>query len=334
MAQDAGTKADILRTIKRLCRSGTPLNYSAVRRSHGRLLARACRQFGSWDAALQAAGLDHEKIRRCPCWSKKEICEQLRDLHKKRLFPDIRTLSEKYPKLFWACCRHFGGGLAALQAAGIDYEQLLGEHPRRWTKARIIAEIQRRDKEGQTLCLAAILREEPRLKRFCYAVLHQFGKWSQALRAAGLHPDAVRNRQRKWPRERVIQEIRRRHVEGKLLNTDRMLREDLALHTAGRRHFGTWKKAVEQAGINYNQYVRGGLCGWTRSKTQRAFGIGWSTIAAPANRSRTRRLPYTALRCTISTLGKGPYAKPGNDNETTDRTAKTNRRSDPDPTPG
>ena len=222
-------------------------------------------------AALQAAGLDPEKIRRCPCWSKKQICAQLRDLHTKRLFPDIRTLSQKYPKLYWACCRHFGGGLAALQAAGIDYEQLLGEHPRRWTKARIIAEIQRRDKKGQTLCLAAILREEPRLKRFCYAVLHQFGKWSQALRAAGLHPDAVRNRQRKWPRARVIQEIRRRHVEGKLLNTDRMLREDLALHTAGRRHFGTWKKAVEQAGINYNQYVRGGLCGWTRSKTQRAL---------------------------------------------------------------
>ena len=56
-----------------------------------------------------------------------------------------------------------------------------------------------------------------------------------------------------------------------MLNTDRMLREDLALHTAGRRHFGTWKKAVEQAGINYNQYVRGGLYGWTRSKTQRAI---------------------------------------------------------------
>jgi len=269
MTQDVG--ADILRAIKRLRRSSTPLNYSAVRRTHGRILAHACMHFGSWGAALKAAGLDYEKIRRCPRWSKKEICVQLRDLHAKRLFPDIRTLSRKYPTLYDACYRHFGGGLAALRAAGIDYQQLLDEHPRRWTKTRIVAEIQRRDGKGQTLCLAAILREEPRLKRFCYAVLHQFGKWSQALRAAGLHPDAVREHQRKWPRERVIQEIRRRHVERKLLNTDRMLRENLALHTAGRRHFGTWKKAVEQAGINYNLYVRGGLYGWTRSKTQRAL---------------------------------------------------------------
>ncbi len=268
MVQDTA----ILRDIKRLHRSGTALNYAAVRRADGRLLARACRQFGSWNAALRAAGFDPQKIRRCPLWSKKIVIEQLRDLHKKRLFPDLRTLSLKYSLLYGACCRHFGGGLAALQAAGIDYEQLLGEHPRRWTKARIVAEIRRRDEKGLPLCLATILRKEPSMKRFCYAVLHQFGKWSEALRAAGLKPDAVRERGRMWSNARVIQEIRRRHVEGKLLNTDLMLREDLSLHTAGRRHFGTWKKAVEHAGINYNLYVRGGLYGLTRAKTQRAIG--------------------------------------------------------------
>jgi hypothetical protein len=241
------------------------------------LLAHACKLFGSWNAALKASGLNPERIRRCPLWSKKEICQQLRDLYEKRLFPDIRTLSQKYSALYWACCRHYGGGAEAIKAAGIDYEELLGEHPRRWTKARIIGEIRRRDEKGQTLCLAEILRKEPKLNRFCYAVLHQFGKWSDALRAAGLKMDDIRNRQRKWPRARVIQEIRVRHVEGKLLNTEQMLREDLALHTAGRRHFGTWKKAVEQAGINYNQYVRGGLYGWTRVKTQRAL---WDRLVA------------------------------------------------------
>lgn len=267
MVQDAG----VLQAIKRRCRARAPLNYSAVRRSDSRLLARACRQFGSWNAALRAAGLDPEQIRRCPCWSKKRICEELRQLHAKRLFPDVRSLSEKYPRLFWACCRQFGGGLAALKAAGIDYERLLDEHPRRWTKGRIVAEIRRRDQQGQTLFLAAILRQEPRLKRFCHAALYQFGTWSQALRAAGLRADTVRGRERKWPRARVIAEIRRRHVERKLLNTELMLRENLTLHAAGRRHFGTWKKAVEQAGINYNQYVRGGLYGWTKAKTQRAI---------------------------------------------------------------
>ncbi len=273
MAQDT----DIVRAIKRLGRSGASLNYSAVRRADNRLLGRACRQFGSWNAALRAAGFDPDKIRKCPMWSKPKICKELRDLHKKRAFTDIRALSQNYPALYWACCRFYGGGLAALKAAGIDYNQLLNEHPRRWTKTRIIEEIRRRDREGKTLCLATIQRKEPRLSRFCYAVLHKFGTWSEALRAAGLRVDAVRNRQRKWPSERVLQEIRRRHVEGKLLNTEQMLREDLSLHTAGRRHFGTWKKAVERAGINYNQYVRGGLYGWTPAKTARAL---WERLVA------------------------------------------------------
>jgi len=83
--------------------------------------------------------------------------------------------------------------------------------------------------------------------------------------------EAVQNRHRKWPAAKVLQEIRRRHVERKLLNTDWMLRENLPLHAAGRRHFGTWKKAVEKAGIDYNQYGRGGLYGWTREKTRRAL---------------------------------------------------------------
>jgi len=262
---------DVVRTIKRLYQSGTPLHYAAVRRSHSRLLGQACRRFHSWNAALKSAGLDPEEIRRCPRWTKKEICEQLRDLRKKQKFTDLRNLSIEYPKLYGACCRHFGGGLAALQAAGIDYDKMLAEHPRRWTKPRIIAEIRRREEAGHTLCLASILRKEPRLRRFCYASLHHFGQWSQALKAAGIRIDDVRHRERKWPRERVLQEIRKRRAKGKLLNTDRMLREDLSLHTAGRRHFGTWKKAVEQAGINYNECVRGGLYGWTQAKTQRAL---------------------------------------------------------------
>ncbi len=161
--------------------------------------------------------------------------------------------------------------MEALQSAGIDYEQLLSERPNRWTKSQIIDQVKLRYNEGKTLCRASILREGPRQKRFCYAATHRFGNWSKTLRAAGLDPNAIRNRDGQWPRERVLKEIRGRYKTGKLLNTDLMLRESLALHAAGRRHFGTWEKAVKSAGLNYNQQVRGGLRGWTRSKTRRAL---------------------------------------------------------------
>jgi hypothetical protein len=116
-----------------------------------------------------------------------------------------------------------------------------------------------------------MLRDEPKQYRFCHAATHQFGNWGKALRAAGLKPDEIRNRDGMWPRQKVLAEIRRRFEHGRLLNTDTMLREALTLHAAGRRHFGTWKNAVEKAGVDYKQHVRGGLRGWTRAKTARAL---------------------------------------------------------------
>jgi hypothetical protein len=270
MAREILSKADILRAIQGLHRSGVPLNYSAVKVSHHRLLVRARKKFKTWRGAIAAAGLDYEEIALIHRWSKPEILNQLRELCKREQFPDISTLSRKFPKLYQACCRQFGSGLAALKAAGIDYEELLGKHPYRWTRARIIEEMQRRHEEGKSLRRSEILRKEPRFKRFCYAANNQFGNWSKALRAAKLNPDVIRNRDGLWPRERVLAGIRSRYEKGKLLNTDLMLREDLPLHAAGRRHFGTWKVAIEKAGIDYNR-VRGGLQGWTKSKALKAL---------------------------------------------------------------
>ena len=270
MAKIRHTKADTLHAIKGLKKSGKALNYYAVRQSHGSLLVRARQQFGSWRKAITAAGLDYEKISLICRWSKKEIVRQIQELHQAKQFPDISTLARKSPKLYEACCRHYGSGLAALKAAGINYDELLQDHPYRWTRATIIAEIKRRHSDGKTLCRADILRKEPVLKRFCYAATHQFGGWSKALLAAKLSPNTIRNRDGLWPRERVLAGIRSRFKQGKFLNTDLMLREDLPLHAAGRRHFGTWKKAVEKAGINY-KHIRGGLLGWTKPKTRSAL---------------------------------------------------------------
>ena len=64
MGQDTSPKKDILRTIRRHRRSGVPLNYSAIRQTNGPLLVKACQSFGSWRAAIKAAGLDYEKISR------------------------------------------------------------------------------------------------------------------------------------------------------------------------------------------------------------------------------------------------------------------------------
>jgi hypothetical protein len=184
MSKPIETKAQIIDAIKRLQRTGKPLNYSGIRKLDPRLLIKAREKFGNWRKAVEAAGFDYDKVSLIHRWSKREIIEKLKQLYRQRAFPDISTLSRKNHKLYEACCRHFGSGVAALEAAGIDYEELLNEHPYRWTRAQIVAEFKRRYNEGKTLRRSEILRKEPKLHRFCYAVLHQFGSWNKALRAA------------------------------------------------------------------------------------------------------------------------------------------------------
>src|SRR5262245_40161562 len=144
MAHEFQTKADIVRTIQRLHRTGKRLNYSTVRSANGRLLAHAKKHFGTWKKAVAAAGFDYDRISLSHLRSKPEILSQLRELHRRRQFPDIRSIAKKFPKLYDACLRHYGSGLAALEEAGIDYQKLLAEHPYRWTRSHIVNEIKRR----------------------------------------------------------------------------------------------------------------------------------------------------------------------------------------------
>lgn len=264
-------RRQIIQQIRRLHRNKTPLNYLSIRKSHGPLLTKARESFGNWQTAIEAAGLDYDSIRRIRRWSKELIIEQLQTLDEQAQFASISDLRYKYSALYGACCRHFGSGLAALQAAEIDYDQLLAERSDRWTKAKVIDHLCDRYAQDMTLCRNVILRDEPDETRFCYSATHHFGNWAKALKAAGLDPEKIRNRDGLWPRPRVLAEIRRRHTQGKLLNTDAMLRENLTLHAAGRRHFGTWEQAVNAAGVDYNRQVRGGLRGWTKPKVHRAL---------------------------------------------------------------
>lgn len=264
------TKRALIREIKRLQRAGEPLNYAAANKSHNTLLVHATRQFGSWRAAIEAAGFDYQQISKTLRWSKDEVLQQLRELHAQGKIFAVATLAAEYPKLFSACRRHFGTGRLALAAAGFDYQQLLDSHPWRWTKAKCIAHLQTRDAAGKSVSRAVIMRDEANERNFCYAVLHQFGTWGAALQAAKINRRAARDRDRIWPQERVLREILARHESGQLLHTEVMLRDALPLHAAGRRHFGTWEKAVERAGINYRQ-VRGGLRGFSRERTKQSL---------------------------------------------------------------
>lgn len=73
--------------------------------------------------------------------------------------------------------------------------------------------------------------------------------------------DFWEDRDQHWTRKRVIAEIRRRHRRGQSLRRHKVPH---ALHDAGWRLFGTWRTAIEKAGLNYDKIRL--LRQWSRQK--------------------------------------------------------------------
>jgi hypothetical protein len=101
------------------------------------------------------------------------------------------------------------------------------------------------------------VHREDRLYR---AARQKFGSWKAAIEGAGLaYEDVACHTIKYTDREAVLDGVRKRHKQGLTMNPSRLQQgPDRApgLHEAGRRFFGSWKAAVEAAGIDYHKLVR------------------------------------------------------------------------------
>lgn len=106
-----------------------------------------------------------------------------------------------------------------------------------------------------------------RLDRHKGSVLHHcaqrmFGSWKKAIEAAGLDYRSVRNVWKYPTREKLLDEILRRNKAGLPLNSGALFHDainsDQALCRKGIEIFGSWKKAIEAAGIRYSDIAVSG----------------------------------------------------------------------------
>ena len=78
-----------------------------------------------------------------------------------------------------------------------------------------------------------------------------FGSWKNALEASGVDYESSRNN-KKWTRQRIVREIRKLNTEGESLRPSVLRKNGMtALVSAADYHFGSWRKAVESCGVEY-----------------------------------------------------------------------------------
>jgi hypothetical protein len=186
--------------------------------------SRASALFGSWRAALEAAGFQSVREQ----WSGERVLSEL------KLRRGIVKSHDH--KLRAAAVRYYGSLRQALTAAGLPTKPRLVT--RSWTNESVIKGIQLRVSQGRGL--KATGREDPAL----YAAAKRlFGSWRAACAAAG---HRAKERKTFTPPE-VLSRIALLHQSGASLSGVR--EREAALYRAATKYFGTWHRAVLEAKI-------------------------------------------------------------------------------------
>jgi len=173
----AWTRSTIVRAIQDRADAGLPVSSSKM--TPGSATVAAYRLFGSWDAALKAAGAFH-LVSKPPCWSKELIVKRIGEHHCKGR-PINATAVRKYDNaLTTAVWRYFGPWSLALRAAGFDPDDIRLHRPE-WTVEAILKTIRKRAAAGEPLGSHSFTPES-----LVNAARRLFGGWPEALAAAGV----------------------------------------------------------------------------------------------------------------------------------------------------
>jgi hypothetical protein len=121
----------------------------------------------------------------------------------------------------------------------------------KWSKEIIIEMI--KDFKNQNIDLSAGFISKNYVSLFTAASSRRyFNSWANAVREAGINYDQIldegksrrRSKLTKWSKTQVLEEVK----SSQSLNLLTTYRDRLALYSAARREFGSWKQALAEAG--------------------------------------------------------------------------------------
>jgi len=253
------TEEMVLREIALRMERGESLRAVDVNRDNQKLYRNARELFGSYIEAVESLGVDYADfgpaLRR---WKKEEIKSEIKRLFKAGKPLNAGWVGKNENALYLAAKKEYGSWDEALGSIGIDYEEI--RQRKKWSPDGVKERIREMYKAGDRLDAAYVLEND---KRLFYAGHRLFGGWEKTVSAAGVDYEKVRvDRRKKWSRKMIVEKIRDMEKKGAKLNHAAAAQKDRNLVAAAMRHFGSWRAALEAAGINYKD-VCGTTLNWT-----------------------------------------------------------------------
>lgn len=229
--------------LRQLHRAGVAITARALRDAGRHDVANAIRVYlGGFPRARRLAGIPDPPTTasggRGEPWDADRVIDEIKERHGENL---PLASSKVPPALIMAAWRHLGSWRKAIEAAGLDYEEI---------------RLSPRYSDGQLLNeLRQLARRHPRStlqtaggRSLASALRHRFGSVAEAARRAGVERWALRVRPLD-SRDHAVRGLRARSGAGKPVHSSAVLREDMRLWESISRHFPTWEAALKRAGI-------------------------------------------------------------------------------------
>ncbi len=187
------TRERVVARIRELHDAGEDLSHGAAKRNHQYLVVAASgeRLFGSWAAAVEAAGISYDAVSRHATWDRRKIVRRIRELHRRGEPLSHAEARARHGALVAAASspRHFGSWRRAVVAAGLSYDEI--RKTGAWTTERIVATLRRLRDAGSPLTAVHLRRSGHRAMVEAALRDPALGSWEAALRAAGVDCDTM-----------------------------------------------------------------------------------------------------------------------------------------------
>lgn len=251
------TSERIANQIRQISRSESDLNRSLMLRKYPKLLSACERLYRSWYDALEAAGVgsgEHRREKPKRYWTKQQIVRQIQRISASGERMAWKEVSKNHSDLVAAARNAFGTWSDALQAAGYNPSDVRLRHPEGyWSFSRVISEIQRLKACGEDISSHFCLMNRGKLYT---AAIRFYGSWEAAVSAAGIAYGGVRKQREPFTKATLLLALRNLNEEGLPLAASSVRTYDGSIFHASRRLFGSYRRAIEALGLNYDQIRR------------------------------------------------------------------------------
>ena len=196
--------------------------------------------FGNWDKALRAAGFDPEKMRMSQFWDRQKIVKKLQNMRDRNLPLYAHYMLKNHTALFSSSRREFGSWNNALHAAGITKQVPKKLHKSRLGTLRSLRNVIERRSRAT---IPPVLKSQ---------AAYYFGSLKNPMAALRTDERLLAG----WSKQKIVTTLLRMHKAKESLSSWKARCEIPALASAARKYFGSWRNALQAAGIDPKLHIR------------------------------------------------------------------------------